>query len=86
MGQHVKTKTPLIDEAFTLAVKTLRDNIEEDLIKAGGGYGGEWTLDCAINSWNAASLLEPQAAEHSLWSVAVDDRGLIGHQYGIITS
>jgi hypothetical protein len=38
-------------------------------IRAGGGYPQPWTRDAAINSWNAASLLDPGSAENTLWSV-----------------
>jgi hypothetical protein len=38
-------------------------------IRAGGGYPQPWTRDASVNSWNAASLLEPGPAENTLWSV-----------------
>ena len=38
-------------------------------IQAGGGYPEPWTRDDAVNSWNAASLLEPQVAANTLWAV-----------------
>ncbi|RYG70021.1 hypothetical protein EON80_08690, partial [bacterium] len=38
-------------------------------IKAGGGYDEPWTRDASINSWNAASLLEPTVARNTLWAV-----------------
>ena len=38
-------------------------------IKAGGGYNDPWTRDASINSWNAASLLEPAVAANTLWAV-----------------
>ncbi len=38
-------------------------------IKAGGGYPQPWTRDASVNSWNAASLLEPASAANTLWSV-----------------
>lgn len=45
-------------------------------VRAGGGYGQPWTRDAAINSWNAASLLEPEVARDTLWSVTrPDDKG-----------
>ena len=40
-------------------------------VRAGGGYGQPWTRDAAINSWNAASLLEPAVARDTLLSVTV---------------
>lgn len=79
-AQELKTSNPLIDSAFRLAVWTIDHNTHNGLIHAGGGYGGEWTRDCAINSWNAVSLLRPEVAEKSLWSVT-DDSLRIGHQY-----
>ncbi len=80
-GQQLKTKNPVVDRAFSLAVETLKNNTKDHLIKAGAEYGGEWVRDISINSWNAASLLDPGSAEFSLWSVTTDDRSLIGHQY-----
>lgn len=45
-------------------------------IRAGGGYAQPWTRDAAINSWNAGSLLSPDVARDTLWSVTVpDERG-----------
>jgi hypothetical protein len=38
-------------------------------IQAGAGYQEPWTRDDAVNSWNAASLLEPQVAANTLWAV-----------------
>ena len=38
-------------------------------IRAGGGYGEPWTRDASLNSWNAASLLEPVVARNTLWAV-----------------
>ncbi|MFC9330292.1 ricin-type beta-trefoil lectin domain protein [Kitasatospora sp. NPDC057015] len=37
-------------------------------VRAGGGYEQPWTRDAAVNSWNAASLLEPRAAANTLWA------------------
>lgn len=79
-AQELTTGSQTIDSAFRLAVRTLDTNTHDGLIHAGGGYGGEWTRDCAINCWNAASLLRPNAAEKSLWSVT-EDSLRIGHQY-----
>ena len=42
-------------------------------IRAGGGYDQPWTRDASLNSWNAASLLEPQAARNTLWAVCQHD-------------
>ncbi len=38
-------------------------------IRAGGGYTQPWTRDASVNSWNAASLLEPDVARNTLWAV-----------------
>ncbi|HVH72836.1 MAG TPA: glycogen debranching protein, partial [Candidatus Dormibacteraeota bacterium] len=51
-------------------------------IRAGGGYAQPWTRDASVNSWNAASMIEPEAARNTLWAV-VDrqvDGGLIVQQ------
>ena len=66
--------------AFDLAVWTVDNNTDGLLLKAGADYGGEWTRDISINSWNAVSLLRPEVAEYSLWSVT-NNRKTIGHQY-----
>jgi hypothetical protein len=47
----------------------LMTNPPGTFIRAGGGYDQPWTRDAAINSWNAASLLEPSVAANTLWSV-----------------
>lgn len=51
-------------------------------IRAGGGYEQPWTRDAATNSWNAASLLSPDQARNTLWSVCQrqDDDTLIVQQ------
>ena len=38
-------------------------------LRAGGDYQEPWTRDASINSWNAASLLEPQIAKNTLYAV-----------------
>lgn len=81
VAQKIVTSEPQIDKAFTIAIETLFDNTPDSLIKAGGTYGGEWTRDVSINAWNGASLLMPEKAAYSLWSVTTDNRSLIGHQY-----
>ncbi|MEE4540629.1 ricin-type beta-trefoil lectin domain protein [Streptomyces sp. V4-01] len=43
----------------------------QTFIRAGGGYSQPWTRDAAVNSWNAASLLEPKQAANTLWSAVV---------------
>ena len=79
-AQKLSSGDSRIDEAFQLALRTLDSNTHDGLIHAGAGYGGEWTRDAAINCWNAASLLRPQTAEKTLWSVT-DDGFRIKHQY-----
>ena len=74
------TSDTLLNQAFELAVWTIDHNTHNGLLEAGGGYGGEWTRDCAMNCWNAASLLRPEVAVSSLWSVT-NDSITIGHQY-----
>src|SRR5208283_527582 len=59
---------------------TVDINIRRGILAAGGDYGGEWTRDIAINSWNGVSLFRPQVAEQSLWSVTIN-KDTIGHQY-----
>lgn len=78
---RLETAKPEIDKAFGIAVETLFKNTPDSLIKAGGQYGGEWTRDVSINSWNAAALLMPEKTAYSLWSVTTDNRSFIGHQY-----
>lgn len=79
-AQTLRTHNPMLDSAFSLAVWTIDHNTHNGILEAGGGYGGEWTRDASINCWNAASLLRPQVAENSLWSVT-EDSVRIGHQY-----
>jgi glycogen debranching enzyme len=40
-----------------------------EFVRAGGGYDQPWTRDASVNSWNAASLLEPAVARNTLWAV-----------------
>lgn len=79
-AQTLRTSSPMLDSAFSLAVRTIDHNTHDGILHAGAGYGGEWTRDASINSWFAASLLRPQVAEKSLWSVT-EDSVRIGHQY-----
>ena len=67
-------------DAYNLAVNTVRINVRRGILAAGGDYGGEWTRDIAINSWNGVSMIMPEVAERSLWSVTLN-RDTIGHQY-----
>lgn len=80
-AQTLKTSDDVLDRAFSLALKTLETNVQDSLIKAGGYYGGEWTRDIAINSWNGAAMIIPNETKFSLWSVTTDNRTMIGHQY-----
>ncbi|MDP4291445.1 MAG: hypothetical protein Q8908_10230 [Bacteroidota bacterium] len=67
-------------DAFKLAINTVDINIRRGILAAGGDYGGEWTRDIAINTWNGVSLLRPEVAKQSLWSVTIR-KDSIGHQY-----
>lgn len=42
--------------------------------RAGGDYPQPWTRDAAVNSWNAGSLIAPEIARDTLWSVTVRDK------------
>jgi hypothetical protein len=79
-AQKLVSDNPLLNDAFKLAIQTVDINTRRGILAAGGDYGGEWTRDIAINSWNAASLLRPDVAEKSLWSVTIH-KDTIGHQY-----
>lgn len=50
--------------------------------RAGGGYEQPWTRDASVNSWNAGSLLAPDVARNTLWSVVTrqDDGHLVVQQ------
>jgi len=78
---HLVSRDTLLSEAYSLAVKTIASNIDADgLITAGGEYGGEWTRDIAINTWNCCNLLFPEESVFSLWSVT-ENGETVGHQY-----
>lgn len=77
----LQSKDTLISSAFNLVVRTVEDNIQDGIIKAGGDYGGEWTRDASINAWNACSLLFPEESRNSLWAVTLDEGKTVGHQY-----
>ena len=79
-AQQLITNNPLVNDAFKLAVQTVDINVRRGVLAAGADYGGEWTRDIAINSWNGVSVLRPEIAEESLWSVT-KGRDTIGHQY-----
>ena len=79
-SQSISSDNKSIERAFALAIKTVDDNTRDGILAAGADYGGEWTRDISINSWNGASLLRPGVAEASLWSVTID-KDTVGHQY-----
>jgi hypothetical protein len=79
-AQEFECDNTSVKEAFDLAIRTVDINTRRGILAAGGDYGGEWTRDIAINSWNGVSLLRPQLAEQSLWSVTIN-KDTIGHQY-----
>jgi glycogen debranching enzyme len=79
-AQTLVTPNKKINEAFQLAISTIDNNTRNGILAAGADYGGEWTRDIAINSWNCVSLLRPDVAKKSLWSVTIN-RDTIGHQY-----
>ena len=79
-GMMFETDCPKVNEAWELAVKTVRYNIRDSILAAGADYGGEWTRDVAINTWNGTDLFIPEVMERSLWHVT-DGRRTVGHQY-----
>lgn len=79
-SQTIECDNTLIRDAYSLAIQTVRNNTRNNILAAGADYGGEWTRDIAINSWNGVSLLMPRVAEESLWSVTTG-HDTIGHQY-----
>jgi glycogen debranching enzyme len=79
-AQDFSCDNPSVKAAYKLAVQTVDINTRRGILAAGADYGGEWTRDIAINSWNGVSLLRPQVAVHSLWSVTIN-KDTIGHQY-----
>jgi glycogen debranching enzyme len=79
-AQQIVCSDSNIADAYRLAINTIDINTRRGILAAGGDYGGEWTRDIAINSWNAVSLLRPAVAERSLWSVTIH-KDSIGHQY-----
>lgn len=80
VGQQLSCNNKAIETAFKLALSTVDINTRRGILAAGADYGGEWTRDIAINSWNGVSLFRPEVAEQSLWSVTVN-RDTVGHQY-----
>jgi glycogen debranching enzyme len=79
-GQTLSADNNSISDAFKLAVSTVDVNTRRGILAAGADYGGDWTRDIAINSWNGISLLRPQIAYTSLWSVTIN-KDTIGLQY-----
>ena len=73
IAQELYSDNAAINDAFKLAVQTVDINIRRGILAAGGDYGGEWTRDIAINSWNGVSLLRPEVVEKSLWSVTINE-------------
>lgn len=80
-AQEIVSDNAALTDAYTLAVNTVDINVRRGVLAAGGDYGGEWTRDIAINSWNAVSLMRPDVAANSLWSVTVNNKDTVGHQY-----
>jgi hypothetical protein len=79
-GQTFTCDNREVEDAFRLAVNTVDINTRRGILAAGADYGGEWTRDISINSWNGVNLLRSDVARKSLWSVTVG-RDTIGHQY-----
>lgn len=75
-----ETDAPRVDEAWELAMKTVDYNTRDGILAAGADYGGEWTRDVAVNTWNGMDLFIPEVMERSLWHVT-DRRETVGHQY-----
>jgi len=69
-----------VADAYKLAINTVNINVRRGILAAGGDYGGEWTRDISINSWNGISFIRPEVALSSLWSVTIH-KDTIGHQY-----
>ena len=76
-----------INRAYRIAIEDVVANIEPfrdgllaeaaPCIIAGRGYDTPWTRDAAINVWNGAGLLFPQASRNTLLSVLTRD------EYGV---
>lgn len=80
LSQQIYCDNKNVTDAYKLAVNTVDINTRRGILAAGGDYGGEWTRDISINSWNGVSLIRPQIAEQSLWSVT-SNKDSIGNQY-----
>ena len=79
-AQTLTSSNRLIADAFKLSANTVDINTRRGILAAGGDYGGDWTRDISINSWNGVSLLRPDVAKRSLWSVTVN-KDSVGLQY-----
>lgn len=63
-----------LSDLYQAALRNLDTNTRitdagQKIIQAGGGYPSPWTRDAAINTWWAASLIDPQAARDTLLAV-----------------
>lgn len=67
--KNLLTTNTVTYDPSTYNTSGLMQNPPGAFIRAGGGNAQPWTRDASVNSWNAASLLEPQVAENTLWSV-----------------
>lgn len=80
LAQKASSTNSIYAEAFNVAVKIVDTNTHNNILAAGGDYGAEWTRDIAINAWNGVSLIRPNVANKSLWSVT-ENKNKVGHQY-----
>lgn len=90
---YFQTDNEKMNQVFRIALGDLYGNIrlfrdglleeEKPVILAGMEYDTPWTRDAAINVWNGAGLLFPEAAKNTLLSVLVPEpEGIrIGGQY-----
>jgi len=79
-AQKISSDNSQLVDAYSLAINTVDINTRRGILAAGADYGGEWNRDISISTWFGVSLLRPQVAEKSLWSVTVN-KDSIGHQY-----
>ena len=91
---YFKSDSPLLNSAFRVAMGELLGNIQpfqDGLLKelrpcilAGLDYDTPWTRDTAINIWNGAGLIFPEASLNTLLSVLEpfgEESVRIGGQY-----
>lgn len=91
---YLKTDNQLINAAFRIAMGDVVGNIQpfqdglldqpQPCILAGLEYDTPWTRDTAINVWNGAGLVFPEASRSTLLSVlerSADGKIRIGGQY-----